>query len=111
LIGTTGPHTPRTDGGFSYVPQGDSPSVQVEAVSPPDALQVGKGVQLVLVRATDERGRPVAGRPSTISSTGEHSFELKTAANARLLNLTFAVVKNRVAEFVVRPAWGWKGGS
>src|SRR4051794_25951654 len=42
LIGTTGPHTPRTDGGFSYVPQGDSPSVQVEAVSPPDALQGGR---------------------------------------------------------------------
>ena len=77
----------------------------MEAVSPGDALQIGKGLQLTLLRASDDRGRRVPGALTSVASSGRHDFELKPAANAKLVNLTFAVVKDRVAEFIVKPSW------
>lgn len=106
VVGMFGDRAHRKDDPFSQ--QTDLPIVQVEAVSPPDALRMGKGFQLSLQRATDDRGRPVGRSQVWITGTGQYNFELKPAAGAKTINLTFAIVKSRFVEFIARPSWGWK---
>jgi hypothetical protein len=67
------------------------------------------GVHLSLLRAIDERGRKAAIAGDDIEGDGRHRFELQIAPGAKRLDLTFAVVKSRFVEFVVRPSLGYRG--
>jgi hypothetical protein len=109
LVGMFGGRThPKGD---QFFQQTDLTHVEVEAVSPPDALRIGKGFQLSLPRATDDRGRPVLRSQVWITSSGQYNFELEPAAGAKTVNLTFAVAKSRFIQFIARPTWGWKRSS
>jgi hypothetical protein len=63
-------------------------------------------VRIDLVRAVDDRGREVktlGGGTSTDGIIRSHLFAVEPAAGARTLDLTFALQRPRVTEFIARP--------
>jgi len=62
-----------------------------------------EGLRLRLVRAADDRGRELRHLPGYAETSGAHNFWLELPADARTLDLTFAVTRSRFLEFVARP--------
>ncbi|HEU4754092.1 MAG TPA: hypothetical protein VFU47_13360, partial [Armatimonadota bacterium] len=78
----------------------DSPTVRM-STSPIDL-----NVRIDLVRAVDDRGREVktlGGGTSTDGINRSHLFAVEPAAGARTMDLTFALQRPRVTEFIARP--------
>jgi hypothetical protein len=94
LIGIAGIGASFPDGGPT---DWDPPSVHVRARSPLD------GKHLMLVRATDDRGREVSTFSSGSTDRDRYSSGLKIPAGASSLDLTFAVHPSRFVEFLARP--------
>jgi hypothetical protein len=85
--------------------------ISVRALSPPNGLQLGRGLRVSLVRMTGERGRPISlldrDASASISSSGRHRFEVTIPSGTKRVDLTFAVSKSRFVEFMAQPSWGW----
>jgi hypothetical protein len=61
-------------------------------------------MRVSLIRATDDRGRVLAtSRYGYRGEDGEHSFNYQLPADAKTLDLTFAVQKPRFVEFLAAP--------
>jgi hypothetical protein len=74
-------------------------SLQLYLTPPSDA------VRLTLVRATDDRGRPLSvSRFGRRGKDGRHSCGFDLPPGAKSLNLTFALQKSRFVEFLAKPS-------
>ena len=80
--------------GFSSFSEGAGVHLSAPSVRP--------GTRITLVRVTDERGRPVKQGGSGWGG-GQFSFGLEPPADAKRLNLTFAIHKSRYVEFLAAP--------
>ena len=98
-------------GSWARVPSDDGPMPTGESSDPRMTVQLQStapvpGVHLLLLRAMDDRGRPVQTPLTGDASVGEGgcAYPLRTAPGAHKVTLVFAMAKSRFVEFTVRPS-------
>jgi hypothetical protein len=65
--------------------------------------ELENGMQMSLVKATDERGHNIQSWSGNAWSGNRRKFSLQNLRNAKFLNITIALHKSRFVEFTVKP--------
>ena len=82
----------------NYGNNGKPGGFRIEADQPLD------GMQMTLVKATDEQGRDVQSYSGQGWGGNDRQLQFQDLRNAKTLNITIALHKSRFVEFTVKPA-------
>ena len=76
---------------------------QHNAVASLETASAIEGTRVTLVRAVDDRGRPVLHQPGSSGNNTVHRYELRLAPGVTHVDFTFAIHRSRFVEFLSRP--------